>query len=109
MDERIAIADMRRAGRDVRAGRGVRAIARTLGGAPGTISRGPRRNVAEIGGVYGPHRAQQMATTAPDAPSHARSCPAHDRGTRPRPAPTSTGAPNRPAAGSDAATRIMEA
>ncbi len=33
--------------------------------------------------------------TTPDAPSHARSCPAHDRGTRPRPAPTSTGAPER--------------
>ena len=69
----------------------------------------PRRNVAEIGGVYGPHRARQMATTAPDAPSHARSCPAPRCGTRSRPGPTSTGAPNRPAAGSDAATRITEA
>ena len=55
MDERIAIADMRRAGS------GVRAIARALGRAPSTISRELRRNVAEIGGVYGPHRAQQMA------------------------------------------------
>lgn len=56
MDERIAIADMRRAGS------GVRAIARTSGGAPSTISRELRRNVDQIGGVYGPHRAQQMAT-----------------------------------------------
>ena len=56
MDERIAIADMRRAGS------GVRAIARALGRAPSTISRELRRNADDIGGAYGPHRAQQMAT-----------------------------------------------
>ena len=56
MDERIAIADMHRAGS------GVRAIARTLGRAPSTISRELRRNADDIGGAYGPHRAQQMAT-----------------------------------------------
>lgn len=55
MDERIAIADMRRAGS------GVRAIARTSGGAPSTISRELRRNADDIGGAYGPHRARQMA------------------------------------------------
>ena len=103
MDERIAIADMRRAGS------GVRTIARTLGRAPSTISREPRRNTDDTGGAYGPHRAQQTATHRPDAPSHARSCPAHDCGTRSRPDPTSTGAPNRSAAGPDAATRITEA
>ena len=80
MDERIAIADMRRAATSPKS------AACTGRTAPG---RGP--------------------PTAPDAPSHARSCPAHDCGTRPRPDSTSTGAPNRPAAGSDAATRIMEA
>ncbi len=103
MDERITIADMHRAGNSVRA------IARTSGGAPSTISRELRRNVDQIGGVYGPHRAQQMATPASDAPSHARSCPAPRCGTRSRPGPTSTGAPNRSAGGSDAATRITEA
>lgn len=56
MDERITIADMHRAGS------GVRAIARALGGAPSTISRELRRNADQIGGAYGPHRAQQMAT-----------------------------------------------
>ena len=56
MDERIAIADMHRAGS------GVRAIARTLGRTPSTISCEPRRNADDIGGVYGPNRAQQMAT-----------------------------------------------
>lgn len=56
MDERITIAGMHRAGNSVRA------IARALGRAPSTVSRELRRNVDEIGGVYGPHRAQQMAT-----------------------------------------------
>ena len=59
MDERITIADMHCAGNSVRA------IARTFGGAPSTISREPRRNVGQIGGVYGPHRARQMATHRP--------------------------------------------
>ena len=62
MDERIAIADMHRAGS------GVRAIARTLGRAPSTISRELRRNADDIGGAYGPHRAQQMATHRPRRP-----------------------------------------
>ncbi|MGO5287992.1 helix-turn-helix domain-containing protein [Pseudoscardovia suis] len=74
MDERIAIADMRRAGS------GVRAIARAPGRAPSTISRELRRNVAEIGGVYGPHRAQQMATHRPRRPKPRKIMP----GTRPR-------------------------
>ncbi len=55
LDERIAIADMHRAGS------GVRAIARTLGRAPSTISRELRRNADDIGGGYGPNRAQQKA------------------------------------------------
>ena len=59
MDERIAIADMRHAGS------GVRAIARTLGRAPSTISREPRRNADGIGGAYGPNRAQQKAAHRP--------------------------------------------
>ena len=63
MDERIAIADMRRAGS------GVRAIARTLGRAPSTISRELRRNADDIGGAYGPHRAQQKATHRPSRPT----------------------------------------
>ena len=74
MDERTAIADTHRAGS------GVRAIARTLGRAPSTISREPRRNVADIGGVYGPHRAQQMATHRPRRPKPRKTMP----GTRPR-------------------------
>ena len=74
MDERIAIADMRRVGS------GARAIARALGRAPSTIGREPRRNVADIGGVYGPHRAQQMATHRPRRPKPRKTMP----GTRPR-------------------------
>ncbi|MFR0556177.1 helix-turn-helix domain-containing protein [Pseudoscardovia radai] len=62
LDERIAIADMRRAGS------GVRAIARALGRAPSTISRELRRNADDIGGAYGPHRAQQKATHRPKRP-----------------------------------------
>ena len=62
MDERITIADMHRAGNSVRA------IARTFGGAPSTISRELRRNADDIGGAYGPHRAQQMATHRPRRP-----------------------------------------
>ena len=62
MDERIAIADMRRAGS------GVRTIARTLGRAPSTISRELRRNADDTGGAYGPHRAQQTATHRPRRP-----------------------------------------
>ncbi|MDD6086902.1 MAG: IS30 family transposase [Bifidobacterium boum] len=37
-------------------------MARALGRAPSTISRELRRNADDIGGAYGPHRAQQMAT-----------------------------------------------
>ena len=48
LDERITIADMHRAGS------GVRAIARTLGRAPSTISRELHRNADGIGGGYGP-------------------------------------------------------
>ena len=69
MDERIAIADMRRAGS------GVRAIARTLGRAPSTISRELRRNADDIGGAYGPHRAQQKATHRPRRPKPRKTMP----------------------------------
>lgn len=62
MDERITIADMHRAGNSVRA------IARTSGGAPSTISRELRRDADQIVGVYGPHRARQMATHRPRRP-----------------------------------------
>lgn len=48
MDERIAIADMRRVGS------GTRAIARALGRAPSTIGRELRRNADDIGGGDGP-------------------------------------------------------
>ena len=44
-----------------RTGSGVRAIARPLGRAPSTISRELRRNADDIGGGYGPNRAQQKA------------------------------------------------
>ncbi|MGO5148654.1 hypothetical protein ACTQ29_00905 [Bifidobacterium boum] len=44
------------------------AIARALGRAPGTISRGPRRNADDIGGAYGPHRVRQTATHRPRHP-----------------------------------------
>ncbi|OZG51613.1 transposase [Pseudoscardovia radai] len=56
LDERITIAGMHRAGS------GVRAIARTLGRAPSTVSRELHRNADDIGGGYGPNRAQQKAT-----------------------------------------------
>jgi IS30 family transposase len=54
-DERVRVADLRRAGA------GVRAIARELGRSPSTISRELRRNVDAKSGVYRPHAAQQLA------------------------------------------------
>ena len=58
-----------------RAGSGVRAIARTLGRAPSTISRELRRNADDIGGAYGPHRAQQKATHRPRRPKPRKTMP----------------------------------
>ena len=54
-DERMRIADLRRAGE------GVRAIAAELGRSPATVSRELRRNVAPSSSVYRPHAAQRMA------------------------------------------------
>ncbi|MFB9301131.1 IS30 family transposase [Kibdelosporangium philippinense] len=54
-DERIAIADLRRAGNSIRA------IARELGRDPATISREVRRNADPHTGAYHPHRAQKRA------------------------------------------------
>jgi transposase, IS30 family len=54
-DERIRIADLRRAGE------GVRAIARELGRSPATVSRELRRNVDTGSGTYRPHAAQRLA------------------------------------------------
>ena len=58
-----------------RAGSGVRAIARALGRAPSTISRELRRNADDIGGAYGPHRAQQKATHRPRRPKPRKTMP----------------------------------
>jgi transposase, IS30 family len=54
-DERVRIADLRRAGE------GVRAIARELGRDPATVSRELRRNVDANSGAYRPHAAQRLA------------------------------------------------
>ncbi len=54
-DERVRIADLRRAKL------GVREIAEALGRSPSTISRELRRNVPEPGGAYRPFAAQRMA------------------------------------------------
>jgi hypothetical protein len=54
-DERVRIADLRRAGE------GVRAIARELGRDPSTVSRELRRNVDPGSGAYRPHTAQRLA------------------------------------------------
>jgi transposase, IS30 family len=54
-DERVRIADLRRAGG------GVRAIARELGRDPATVSRELRRNVDAKTGTYRPHAAQRLA------------------------------------------------
>jgi IS30 family transposase len=54
-DERVRIADLRRAGE------GVRAIARELGRDPATVSRELRRNVDPKGDAYRPHTAQRLA------------------------------------------------
>lgn len=103
MDGRIAIADMRRAGS------GVRAIARTPAGRPAPSAANCAATSTKSAARTGRTAPSRWPPTASNAPSHARSCPAHDCGTRSRPDSTSTGAPNRSAAGSDAATRIMEA
>jgi IS30 family transposase len=54
-DERLRIADLRRAGE------GVRAIARELGRSPATVSRELRRNVDAKSSAYRPHAAQRLA------------------------------------------------
>jgi IS30 family transposase len=54
-DERVRIADLRRAGG------GVRAIARELGRDPATVSRELRRNVDPKSSAYRPHTAQRLA------------------------------------------------
>jgi IS30 family transposase len=54
-EERIRIADLRRAGE------GVRAIAQELGRSPATVSRELRRNVDADSGTYHPHAAQRLA------------------------------------------------
>ncbi len=54
-DERVRIADLRRAGG------GVRAIARELGRDPATVSPELRRNVDAKTGMYRPHAAQRLA------------------------------------------------
>jgi IS30 family transposase len=54
-DERVRIADLRRAGE------GVRAIAHELDRDPATISRELRRNVDPNSSVYRPHAAQRLA------------------------------------------------
>jgi transposase, IS30 family len=54
-DERIRLADLRRAGL------GVRAIAGLLGRSPSTVSRELRRNCEQAGGQYRPFVAQRLA------------------------------------------------
>jgi transposase, IS30 family len=54
-EERVRIADLRRAGE------GVRAIARELGRNPSTVSRELSRNVDANSGGYRPHTAQRLA------------------------------------------------
>lgn len=54
-DERIRIADLRRAGA------GVRAIARAVGRDPATVSRELRRNADPESSAYRPHTAQRLA------------------------------------------------
>ena len=54
-DERVRLADMRRAGQ------GVRAIAQALDRSPSTVSRELRRNVEAAGSAYRPHAAQRLA------------------------------------------------
>jgi IS30 family transposase len=54
-DERVRIADLRRAGE------GVRAIARELGRDPATVSRELRRNLDPKSSTYRPHTAQRLA------------------------------------------------
>ena len=54
-DERVRIADLRRAGE------GVRAIARELGRDPATVSRELRRNLDPKSSAYHPHTAQRLA------------------------------------------------
>src|SRR6266542_307256 len=54
-DERLRIAELRRAGE------GVRAIARELGRSPATVSRELRRNVDPKSSAYRPHAAQRLA------------------------------------------------
>src|ERR671939_293642 len=54
-DERVRIADLRRAGE------GVRVIARELGRDPATVSRELRRNLDPKSSAYRPHTAQRLA------------------------------------------------
>jgi IS30 family transposase len=54
-DQRVRIADLRRAGA------GVRAIARELGRGPATVSRELRRNISATSSTYRPHGAQRLA------------------------------------------------
>jgi IS30 family transposase len=61
-DERVHIADLRRAGG------GVRAIAREMGRDPATVSRELRRNVDPKSGAYRPHAAQRLAEQRRERP-----------------------------------------
>ncbi|TCE17467.1 transposase [Bifidobacterium longum subsp. longum] len=71
-DERISIADWRKAGMSVRG------IARTLNRPASTASRELVRNTNPATGMYEPYRPQQMSADGPDDPSPRRSirCPA---------------------------------
>ena len=65
-DERIQIADLRRAGASVRA------IARETGRAPSTISRELRRNAHPGSGDYRPHAAQRRAEARRPRPKQSK-------------------------------------
>lgn len=66
-DERISIADWRKAGMSVRG------IARTLNRPASTASRELVRNTNPATGMYEPYRPQQMSADGPDDPSPRRS------------------------------------
>ena len=65
-DERVSIADWRRAGA------GVREIARRIGRSPSTVSRELARNTNPATGMYEPYRAQQMSADRLKRPKAAK-------------------------------------